>query len=151
MRHFHLIRMAELPGVWTLGRLEDEEHKQLCVVAERGWVDKNGDGLGDRNESRIPAGTYECTRDKHNKSSPDAYECWEINGVPGRSEIHIHVGNDPRRDSKGCPLVGTAFGANGTVTQSKVAFQKWMKATAGLERIRLTVHDIEYPTCKEAA
>lgn len=142
MRDFWIWRMAEEPGVWTLSRLEDAEHKQLAVIAERGWVDKDGNGIGDRNESRIPSGVYECTRDMHNKTSPDAYEVWEINGVPGRSEIHIHVGNDPRRDSKGCPLIGTAWGPGGTVTQSKAAFQKWMKLTAKDERIRLTVVDI---------
>jgi hypothetical protein len=144
VRHFRLIRMVEQPGVWTLGRIEDEERRQVCVVAERGWVDKNGDGLGDRNESRIPAGTYECTRDMHGKSKPaTAYEVWEINGVPGRSEVHIHIGNNPQVDSLGCPLVGLAFGANGTVSGSRLAFEKWMKLTAGEQKIRLTVVDIE--------
>jgi hypothetical protein len=97
----------------------------------------------------IPAGTYECTRDMHGKSGPSPYEVWEINGVPGRSEVHIHIGNDPRTDSLGCPLVGMAFAPKGTVAQSKVAFAKWMKATAGETRIRITFHDIPHPACEE--
>lgn len=141
MSVYDLYRMAEGKD-YTLGRIEDAQNVQLCVVTERAWVDKNGDGLGDRNESRIPAGTYICRRDKHNKSSPDAYEVWEILGVPGRSEIHIHVGNDPRIHSKGCPLVGTNFGPNGTVTESRKAFTKWMQATAAFQQITLRVHDV---------
>ena len=145
---YDLIRMSEGPG-WTLGRLEDSARQQLCVIAERAWVDKNGDGLGDTNESRIPAGTYICRRDMHNKSSSEPYEVWEITGVPGRSEIHIHRGNDPRIHSKGCPLVGSAFGPNGTVKESGKAFARWMDATSRYETITLRVHDV--PPLKLAA
>ena len=138
---FDLIRMTDGKD-FTLGRIEDAEHKQICVTAERAWVDKNGDGLGDNSVSRIPAGTYVCQRDMHNKSSSSPYEVWEITGVPGRSEIHIHRGNDPRIHSKGCPLVGTNFGPNGTVTESGKAFEKWMRVTASYDRITLRVHDV---------
>ena len=141
MSVFDLFRMADGKD-FTLGRLEDAERNQICVTAERAWVDKDKNGLGDRNESRIPAGTYVCQRDQHNKSSSAPYEVWEITGVPGRSEIHIHRGNDPRIHSKGCPLVGTNFGPNGTVTESGKAFEKWMRVTAGFDRITLRVHDV---------
>lgn len=143
MSTYDLYRMVEHPGVWTLGRLEDSERRQLCVIAERGWVDKNGDGIGDSNVSRIPAGTYECERDMHGKSGPNPYEVWEIKGVPGRSEIHVHIGNSPEKDSKGCPLVGSDFGPNGTVVGSRDAFKRWMAATAAFDRITIRVHDIE--------
>lgn len=141
MSVYDLYRMAEGPG-YTLGRIEDSQNVQLCVTAERAWVDKNGNGLGDTNESRIPAGTYICKRDLHNKTSSNPYEVWEVLGVPGRSEIHIHIGNDPRIHSKGCPLVGTDFGPKGTVTRSRDAFDKWMKATAAFSQITLRVHDV---------
>jgi hypothetical protein len=138
---YDLIRMAEGPG-YTLGRIEDEERRQLCVTAERAWVDKDGNGIGDSNVSRIPAGTYTCKRDMHGKSGPAPYEVWEVLGVPGRSEIHIHIGNDPTRDSRGCPLVGTDFGANGTVTESRKAFERWMTATKEYQELTLRVHDV---------
>jgi hypothetical protein len=141
MSVYDLWRMTEGKD-FTLGRIEDAQNRELCVVAERAWVDKNGDGLGDRNESRIPAGTYVCQRDLHGKSGPHPYEVWEILGVPGRSEVHIHIGNDPRIHSLGCPLVGSTFGPNGTVKDSKAAFQKWMQATAAFDRITLRVHDV---------
>ena len=138
---YDLYRMAE-GADWTLGRIEDSERRQLCTIAERAWVDKDGNGIGDRNESRIPAGTYTCRRDMHNKQSENAYEVWEICDVPGRSEIHMHIGNDPRKDSKGCPLVGTDFGANGCVTESRKGFKRWMDATKEYDTITLHVHDV---------
>lgn len=145
MSVYDLYRMAESPGVWTLGRIEDAEKHQVCVIAERGWVDKDGNGLGDPNVSRIPAGTYTCRRDMHGKSRPAPYvpyEVWEICDVPGRSEIHMHIGVDPQKDSKGCPLVGSDFGPNGTVKESRAAFKHWMDATSQYTTITLRVHDI---------
>ena len=145
MSTYDLFRMAE-GADYTLGRIEDSERRQLCTVAERAWVDNDGNGIGDANLSRIPAGTYECRRDMHGKSKPaTAYEVWEILGVPGRSEVHIHRGNDPRIHSKGCPLVGTDFGPDGTVTESRKAFAKWMDATRDFDSITLRVHDVETP------
>jgi hypothetical protein len=141
MKVFTLHRMVDGPD-FTLGRMEDEQNNVVCVTAERAWVDKNGDGFGDNGVSRIPPGTYECNRDTHGKLGPHPYEVWEIGGVPGRSEIHIHIGNVAARDSKGCPLVGTAFGPNGSVTGSGDAFRKWMKATEGESKIVLVVKDV---------
>lgn len=144
MMELTLIRMMEGTD-YTLGRIEDAEKRQVCVTAERAWVDKNGDGIGDRNESRIPPGTYTLRRDLHNKTSPKAYECWEVCDVPGRSEIHIHIGNSAQKDSRGCPLVGSDFGPNGTVIGSKVAFEKLMRLTEGHESLTLHVRDVEQP------
>jgi hypothetical protein len=141
MSVFHLWRMAE-GATYTIGRIEDEERHQVCVTTERPWVDKNNDGLGDPKVSRIPSGTYTCRRDMHGKSGPHPYEVWEICDVPGRSEIHIHIGNDPMKDSIGCPLVGSAFGAQGFVTKSRDAFDRWMAATSKYKEITLHVHDI---------
>lgn len=144
-----LHRMVEGDG-WTLGRIEDEERRQVCVTVERAWVDADKNGIGDTGKSRIPPGVYTCRRDMHGKSKPNPYEVWEVCDVPGRSEIHIHVGNS-WTESRGCPLVGTAFGAAGTVVKSREAFDKLMKLTAGLKEITLEVRDVTHPVCKEAA
>lgn len=148
MSVYDLYRMAEGPG-YTLGRIEDSEKRQVCVTAERAWVDTDGNGIGDTNESRIPAGTYRCHRDTHGKNKPNPYTVWELENVPGRSEVHIHIGNNPRTDSLGCPLVGSAWDANGTITGSRAAFERWMKLTADFETITLRVHDL--PKLPEAA
>ena len=144
MMRLTLIRVAETDR-YTLGRIEDAEHRQVCVTAERPWVDKDGNGLGDKNESRIPAGVYTCRRDLHGKSKPNPYEVWEICDVPGRSEVHIHIGNDVQVDSLGCPLVGTDYGPKGTIRGSRAAFANLMQLTKGHDAITLTVKDVEAP------
>lgn len=141
MKIFDLYRMVEGPD-FTLGRLEDEENREVCVIAEKGWVDKDNNGIGDDNVSRIQAGEYECERDIHNKRSETRYECWELCDVKGRSEIHMHRGNDPRVHSKGCLLVGTKFGENGTVIGSIDAYKKWMELTKNETKIKIRIHDI---------
>lgn len=142
MMHLTLRRMVD-GDTYTLGRLEDAESRQVCVTAERAWVDLNRDGLGDPEVSRIPAGTYTCHRDIHGKTGPLPYQVWELENVPGRSEIHIHIGNDPGKHSKGCILVGTTWGAGGTINNSRSAFDTLMRLTEGHDEITLTVVDAE--------
>lgn len=143
-----LHRMLNGPD-YTYGRIEDEERRLVCYTVERPWVDKNNDGISDTGVSRIPPGTYICRRDMHGKSGPKPYECWEVCDVPGRSEIHIHIGNDAMQHSRGCPLVGMAFAPNGTVARSKEAFAKLEKLTAGLKTLTLEVRDVPHPACEE--
>lgn len=127
--------------VCTLGRLEAEDSAQICVTLEEPWRDANGDGIGDRSVSRIPPGEYLCKRDMHGKSKPNPYEVWEVLGVPGRSEIHIHIGN-AATDTEGCILVGSAFHGLNAISGSKHAFDKLMRETKDAESITLKVKDI---------
>lgn len=139
MRTLTLSRKYE-EGKATIGRLDDEEGNRICVTLEHLWVDIDGNGIGDSSVSRIPAGTYRCTRDKHGKSKPaTAYEVWEVNGVPGRSEIHIHIGNKVK-DTLGCILVGTSV-LNDTLSGSRDAFAALMHETKGEKEITLVVKD----------
>lgn len=73
-----------------------------------------------QNVSSIPAGTYSgmLRYDKADK--------WRIQlqGVPGRTAVQIHIGNYTR-DIKGCVLIGSAADVtNCTVTGSKTAYTK---------------------------
>jgi len=55
-----------------------------------------------KNESQIPAGTYQAFYEKHEKYG----KCYRVHGVSGRDGILIHVGNFYYQ-TKGCILVGT--------------------------------------------
>lgn len=136
MRTLTLSRMAETPA-YTLGRVEDAELRQVCVTLEEPWRDANGDGIGDRNVSRIPAGTYPCFR---RLSPARGYEVFELRDVPGRHNVQIHKGNSVA-DTLGCILVGTNFGKNGTITESKKAFETLMRDLEGVEEFTLHVRD----------
>lgn len=139
MRTLTLSRKYEV-GKSTIGRLDDEQGNRICFTLEHPWVDADGNGLGDRNVSRVPAGTYRCTRDMHGKSDPKkAYEVWELNAVPGRSEVHIHIGNSVK-DTLGCILVGEVVNAD-RLEHSRDAFRELMQETVGEREITLIIKD----------
>lgn len=75
----------------------------LCFTAELPWLGNHPD------TSCIPPGTFECS--PHN--SPDHPHTWELGNVPGRSDILLHNGNVPLKDSRGCILVGDSIGIVG--------------------------------------
>lgn len=80
----------------TFGILKDEAGNRLCVTCEPPLTG---------NHPCIPKGIYHCI--PHNSlAHPNT---WELQNVPGRSEILIHTGNTIK-DTKGCILVGKSFG-----------------------------------------
>lgn len=124
-------------GDCTLGTLS-ADGKPLCVTLEEKWVDKDGNGIGDTNVSRIPAGTYQGF---HRNSPARGYIVPELKGVPGRGNIQIHKGNSVA-DTLGCILVGTAVvKGEARISESKAAFAKLMAYLDG-EDFTLTVKDI---------
>lgn len=139
MKTFSLIRDKEI-GDATLGYFQAQDGRRLCETLEEQWVDANGDGIGDRGKSRIPAGSYICRR--HKSPSHGGAELWQICNVPGRTFILIHAGNSTA-DTEGCVLVGTGRAAGlARITESKKAlalFHDWSK---GEKELLLNVKDI---------
>lgn len=81
----------------------------------------------------IPAGTYKAKRDMHygKPGKEDDYEVWELQDVPGRSQIQIHIGNS-YKDTEGCILIGNYFSAyvyNPLIIDSKFAYNLFMFIT----------------------
>lgn len=84
----------------------------------------------------IPAGTYMC-RLMTAADNPRHGVSWEVRGVPGRTDILFHAGNDAS-DSEGCILVG--FGFNGrAITFSAEAYQRFRKFLAARTLFTLEV------------
>jgi hypothetical protein len=135
-----VVRRLTQTAVATFGNLEDDEGRVVCCTLEEPWVDANSDGISDRSVSCIPAGEYTA----HRRLSPKRnIELFELDEVPGRSNIEIHVGNTTA-DTEGCILLGSAFGlVNGQngITGSKPAFAKFMALVAGVDRIAIAVID----------
>lgn len=95
--------------------------------------------------SCIPAGVYDCkVRPCSLGISAGLGLAIEVLGVPGRSDILIHVGNTPK-DIQGCVLVGERFGEDpnyGTiVVSSRVAYRRIMKDIKEGDEFLLTVID----------
>jgi Family of unknown function (DUF5675) len=84
----------------TFGQFLDPAGNQLCVTCEPS---------PDSDHPCVPSGIYQCI--PHNGT--EWKNVWEITGVPGRTAILIHAGNDDA-DTAGCVCVGTSFGWIGT-------------------------------------
>ena len=136
MTELWLIRMAETPS-YTFGRIENAEHTQICVTLEEPWRDADKNGIGDKSVSRIPAGSFPGFL---RLSPARGYVVPELKNVPGRFNIQIHKGNSVA-DTEGCILVGSDYGPNGTIRESKKAFERLMAILDG--DFTLHVKDIE--------
>lgn len=74
-------------------------------------------------ESCIPEGEYVVKR--HN--SPKFRECYQVQNVFGRTHILLHTGNTAD-DVVGCIAIGTMLGNEYNILQSRLAFNRLLKA-----------------------
>ena len=119
----------------TLGRLFVGGNTLHAV--ERKW-------LGNRPyESCIPEGVYDVVP----YSSEKYPDVWEVQDVPGRSKILIHVANYPE-DVQGCIGLGLfpmydCFG----VGKSEDAIQKFRELMKGVDKFTLEINQfrVEWP------
>lgn len=126
----------------TLGEFRFDDGTHLCYTLEKPWVDVDGDGIGDRGKSCIPAGIFVLRRrwsPKHNA------ELFGIEQVPGRSDIEVHSANLPSQ-LEGCVAVGDAYGPVAPddlpgILHSRVTLAAFMEALEGQDNIPLTVID----------
>lgn len=90
--------------------------------------------------SCIPTGVYGCVLIE----SPTKGHVYEVQNVPNRTHILIHVGNTAA-DTEGCILLGRSYGVvNGTygILRSEEAVAEFMQHFAGAARIQLIVKDV---------
>lgn len=134
-----LRRTANLPSA-TRGVLETDYGEFFCFSLEEPWRDADGDGVGDRKVSRIPAGPYQCFR---RWSASRKRDVFEVRGVPGRSAILIHSGNTVA-DTEGCILLGQREGfldEQPAVLASRPAVDALMASLHGVNLFTLVVTD----------
>ena len=110
-------------GEWTQ---DDPEFK--CYTVERPWLENQ------RGVSCIPEGTYRIFKSRYHRGD---YDCYEVEGVQGRSLIKIHIGNWPE-NFEGCIGLGkeiTPLSKSGNpvlaVSSSGDTFKNWMAVMDG--------------------
>lgn len=86
----------------------------------------------------IPAGTY-TVKLMPAAANPKHGESWEVQNVPGRTDILFHVGNDAD-DSEGCILVGFGFSGRG-ITFSGDAYRRFRRFLARVQQFTLVIAD----------
>ncbi len=109
-------------------------YEPFALTAELPWHD------GKRSISSIPAGVYICKRYKSAKY-PNTFH---VTNVKGRTKILLHKGNVPKKDSKGCILVGEQFeklSGKQAVVSSKKGFSEFMQRFRGVRAFYLDIVD----------
>ena len=131
MLYARLVRLLQRRET-VLGILIVDDDPRYCTL-EAQWLN-NDSGV-----SCIPAGRYRCKR----TLSPKFGETFEIEGVPGRSDILFHAGNT-NIDTHGCVLLGSSFGEISglpAVLGSKDAYHRFLKRLAGVQAFTLDIVD----------
>lgn len=122
------IRRRYLP-LGTAGQMFDEPWFHVCYTIERPQTGEH---------PCIPEGTYAVRRYDSPSHGPGI---WQLQGVPGRSNIQLHIANWPH-ELLGCiaPGLRPCTGADGEpgVESSRIAFQKFMGLTADDDALEFT-------------
>jgi len=108
------------------GLMKGDGYVKLGVTLERLFYGK----------PKIPAGTYVCKRRFSGRFQCDVFE---VTGVPFCTFIEIHPANYVTQ-LEGCVGIGTAFGPD-MITQSRLAFDKFMADLQGVDEFNLIVSD----------
>lgn len=132
---YRIVRLPEQDGA-TLGHLfaTDELGLDLAHTCEKPWKDNHPD------TSCIPTGVYTAHR-RLASQTRHHYDVFQLDDVPGREDIQIHIANTPSQ-LEGCCCLGTEFGfINGEhgVLNSKVAYKRWMQINEGIDLISITI------------
>ena len=122
-----LERFADTP-MGVFGRLT--VGTSWWYTVERPWLDNQP------MVSCIPAGVYVMVLDIHNPGQPQAYQVYELQGVPNRKEIQIHRAN-VADELHGCIAPGKVLGCplndqrTWGIGKSADAFAEFMAAMKG--------------------
>jgi len=128
------LKRVSLDAQGTYGVLIDGT-RPFAVTLERPWLNN------ERSVSCIPAGQYVCRR----VQSPKFGNAFEVTGVPERSHIVFHKGNQVE-ETQGCILVAEQFGklgnGNMAVLQSGQGFSELMLMLAGLDEFTVNIVEV---------
>lgn len=121
------------------GELFDDKDSHICYTLEHAYDARLGDGSY---IPKIPNGVYVCSRGMHRlKSMNFLFETFELQNVPGHTNILLHQGNY-NNDSEGCILLGTdqlIHSASPMVTKSRKAFDLFMSLEKNINAFNLTI------------
>lgn len=125
------------------GQLRSEDGESLYYSLEHAYDSQNGIGSY---APKVPAGTYLCIKGRHQlEHSPAPFTAFELQNVPGHTNILIHVGNY-NDDSEGCILLGmdiapTGDGSTHMLKSSNAAFNQFMDLQKDVDQFTLTIRD----------
>lgn len=115
------------------GNLYDEVGNHIAASLEHAYSQTDATWA-----AKLYDGEFTCVRGKHRLHNMKAdFETFEIEGVKGHDNILFHSGNY-NKDSEGCVLLGED-NAGYMITNSRVAFKKFMDLLIGVDQFTLVV------------
>ena len=136
MKIFQLYRLEYNPTYGTFGVLL-MDGSVFCVTLELPWNNNQTD------ISCIPTGQYTCNK----ITSPKFGVVFEVQGVPNRVDVLLHIGNYTK-DTHGCILLGSSFIEDGNrgIAQSTVMFNHFMTVLNNDDSFTLTIANADGTT-----
>jgi len=123
----------------TFGKLLIPALDLAWDTVERPWLNNK------QFESCIPCDTYEMRMGVHKPNGPNPYPVYELQNVPGRSQIEIHIANYCKQ-VHGCIGIGKGLGiihGQWAVQYSTMSFHEFMDAMAGTDPAHITIRNAE--------
>jgi len=136
MKTFTLVRVLKTYK-GTFGVLIGPNENPICNTIERDWRENRV------NVSCIPEGFYKAHLSVRHAGKENAYPVYMLENVIGRTLIQVHRANEPN-ELMGCiaPVTRWAeFSGNPGGASSGTAFQIFMTATGGADRIGFWIKD----------
>lgn len=139
LEQIELVRTTVLENAPQVGMLLFNGYPELLTF-------ELPDKQNQRNISCIPEGVYVAERVLGVTTLGGTYisETFRLQDVPGRSGILFHIGNT-EKDTQGCILLGLKLGALGGapgVSESKIAFEKFLTLTRDFDSFELCISHI---------
>lgn len=114
------------------GILTDDQNN-IYATLEHAYLQPDGSYA-----PKTPMGPYTCKKGLHTlEHHPIPFQAFEIQNVPGHSNILIHIGNY-NKDSEGCILIGEKK-VGEMIINSKVSFQKFMDSLKDINSFELVI------------
>lgn len=132
MRELEVFRLYRTDKL-TLGIFYIDGRPQF-ITMELPWKDN------EQKVSCIPEGEYFCKRRKASlEITAELGEAFEVQGVPNRSDILIHVANYPNQ-IEGCIAIGMRWGWElEGVFDSRIAFKNLMERLKGINDCKIKI------------
>lgn len=130
-------------GSGIFGTLASENGFFTCRTLEHAYaglntIEPDVTGSAPYYQPKVPPGVYKCVRGEHRLAHGGPFFTFEVTNVPGHTGILFHPGNI-NADSAGCILLGLGQEGDVEITDSRVAFEKFMAFVAGLDEFDLVI------------
>lgn len=130
-----ILKNTDFTESGIFGTLSSANGSLICMTLQHAYEQSDGTYA-----PKLPNGNYLCLKGTHKLDhNPAPFQAFEVLNVPDHTGILFHIGNY-NADSDGCILLGTQIaGRDQSLTESRLAFSKFMTIQNDVNTFKLTV------------